>query len=155
MKLIAHRGNVCGPSDRENEPNYIEEALASGYDAEVDVWFHSGGFWLGHDKPTYNVNPSFFMLEGLWCHAKNFDALKALRIVKAEYFWHQEDDFTLTSSGYIWTYPGKSLGQNSIMVMPELSDGLNSIDKSIYGVCSDYVAKINENTIHALQSASR
>ena len=23
------------------------------------------------------------------------------------YFWHQTDDFTLTSHGYIWTYPGK------------------------------------------------
>lgn len=138
-----------GPSDRENEPSYIEESLAAGYDVEVDVWFYEGGIWLGHDKPTYHVNPSFLKMEGLWCHAKNFAALNALRIVGAEYFWHQEDDYTLTSSGYIWTYPGKKLGHCSIMVMPESCfDGLNSIDKSVYGICSDYVAKINENAQH-------
>ena len=22
------------------------------------------------------------------------------------YFWHQNDKFTLTSKGYIWTFPG-------------------------------------------------
>lgn len=141
MILIAHRGNLNGPNERENEPLYIEEALSAGYDVEVDVWFHNGGFWLGHDAPTYQVNPSFLKYKGLWCHAKNFNALKALRILKVEhYFWHQEDDFTLTSSGYFWTYPGKELCGYSIAVMPELVG--DAIDKSIYGICSDYVSTI-------------
>ena len=40
MKLIAHRGNIDGPNpERENSPEYIEEALKAGYDVEVDVWY--------------------------------------------------------------------------------------------------------------------
>ena len=35
-------------------------------------------------------------------------------------FEHQEDDVTLTSEGYIWTYPNKQLTDNSIAVLPEL-----------------------------------
>lgn len=31
-------------------------------------------------------------------------------------FWHQEDDYALTSSGYIWTYPDKLLTDKSIIV---------------------------------------
>jgi hypothetical protein len=37
------------------------------------------------------------------------------------YFFHQEDDITLTSKGYIWAYPGKQPIKNSIAVMPELN----------------------------------
>jgi hypothetical protein len=147
MRLIAHRGNRNGPSNRENEPSYIEEALAAGYDVEIDVWFHQGGIWLGHDAPTYHVNPSFLKTPGLWCHAKNFAALNTLRICKTKhYFWHQEDDFTLTSSGYIWTYPGKQLSRHSIAVMPELIGDVNAIDKSIYGICTDYVSIVTHET---------
>ena len=37
MKLIAHRGNIDGPSDEQNSPDYIDNALSLGYDAEIDV----------------------------------------------------------------------------------------------------------------------
>ena len=149
MRLIAHRGNTNGPSDMENHPTHIEQALNEGYDVEVDVWFVDGEFYLGHDEPTYKVEPNFLFEEGLWCHAKNWQALNELKWWGVEhYFWHQEDDFTLTSSGYIWTYPGGVVGEDSIAVMPEQ---INLIDKSIFGICSDYVADY-ENHPHPHQS---
>ena len=27
--------------------------------------------------------------------------------MNCHYFWHQEDDYTITSKGIIWAYPGK------------------------------------------------
>ena len=38
MIRIAHRGNFAGINrDRENSPDYIEEAIAAGYNVEVDA----------------------------------------------------------------------------------------------------------------------
>ena len=38
MKLISHRGNIDGPQpDRENSPNYINEAIEAGYNVEIDT----------------------------------------------------------------------------------------------------------------------
>ena len=51
-------------------------------------------------------------------------------------FFHQEDDVTLTSKGYIWTYPNKQL-TNKSMVLPK------TIDKNLecFGVCTDEVVR--------------
>ena len=51
-------------------------------------------------------------------------------------FWHQEDDVTLTSKGYMWTYPGKPLTDNSICVKPKKND---KIMKKTFGICSDFI----------------
>ena len=57
MKLIAHRGNINGiNSQRENTIDYIEEAIQLGYDVEIDLNLHKGGFYLGHDKPEQEVS---------------------------------------------------------------------------------------------------
>ena len=63
---------------------------------------------------------------------------------KLNYFWHQEDDYTLTSQGYIWTYPGKSLTSNSVMVLPEQTGISFEICKNLdcYGICSKFVDSI-------------
>ena len=42
-----------------------------------------------------------------------------LEKIKSNYFWHQNDDYTITSKGYIWAYPGKKLNKNAIYVLPE------------------------------------
>jgi len=40
MLLISHRGNIDGKQlNRENHPDYIEEALNLKFDVEVDVWY--------------------------------------------------------------------------------------------------------------------
>lgn len=145
MNLIAHRGNTCGPSEFENSPAHIVSAIKGGFDVEIDVWFSDGSFYLGHNKPTYSVQPDFFCDE-MWCHAKNIEALVELKKQGVKhYFWHQTDDYTLTSSGYIWTFPGKALTESSIAVMPELIYPGHLIpDPNIYGICSDYVGDIHE-----------
>lgn len=145
MKYIAHRGLIDGPnSDLENNPEHIIKTLSMNFDCEIDVWLLSDGWWLGHDKPQYIVNENFIGKQGLWLHCKNLDALLELstRDIKYEYFWHQEDDFTLTSGQYIWTYPGKHLTCNSIAVQPEARLDWWTWTKScknIAGVCTKYV----------------
>ena len=38
MILIAHRGNTIGPNiEKENHPDYIDEAIKKGFDVEVDI----------------------------------------------------------------------------------------------------------------------
>ena len=114
MIFISHRGNINGINKKlENSPKDINNAINKGYDVEVDVWY-TDNFYLGHDKPEYKISKSFLENKNLWCHAKNLKALEKLQKLKTKYFWHQEDDYTLTSNGYIWTYPGKNLSKKSI-----------------------------------------
>jgi len=139
MKFISHRGNISGPIiNYENNPDYIVAALKLGYDVEIDVRFFDSFFYLGHDKRQYKVNHEFLEKKGIWCHAKNFEALEKLQKLNCIYFWHENDDYTLTSNGYIWTFPKKKLLEKSICVLPEKS---NYKLIKCYGICSDYIMK--------------
>ena len=144
MILIAHRGNTVGPNpDSENRPEHIDKALAAGYDAEIDVWFKHGTFWLGHDEPQYAVQSDYLENERLWCHAKNLEGLeKMLANRKIHCFWHQEDDVQLTSKGYIWTYPNKQYGSMSICVLPDSPEQI----QGAAGVCLDDFSLLNDKT---------
>jgi hypothetical protein len=156
MKLIAHRGNIEGPNPlEENNIVYIEKAISAGYDAEIDFWYFEDNFYLGHDEPQYEVSTTWLTTnkEFLWIHCKNQSALEKLSnsSVDYNYFWHENDRYTLTSGGYIWSYPGQSYSSKFIIVMPENGDVLkffkndNIIRMSEYdchGICSDYVGRI-------------
>lgn len=145
MILIAHRGNISGIDDaRENSPKYISEALNIGYDVEVDVWHCNGEWYLGHDEPQYLIEELFLLQEGLWCHAKNTSALEALVALGVNCFWHQKDDYTLTSSGFIWAYPGKKLCAKSICVMPERYSAETYDFSECVGICSDNINYFKE-----------
>jgi hypothetical protein len=110
MYLISHRGNLNGvESENENNPKYLKIAINKGFNVEVDVRFEKEKFYLGHDFSQYEVNKDFLLNENIWCHAKTHNALLALDKINAHYFWHQEDDYTITSKGYFWTFPGKEL----------------------------------------------
>ncbi len=140
MILIAHRGNTHGPKpEYENYPQYVTEALKAGYDVEIDVWFTDNKFYLGHDNPQYEVPLIFLENEKLWCHAKNLGALEIMQGLNVHYFWHQNDDITLTSKNFVWTFPNKSLIYNSICVLPELYN--QEITSKATGICSDYISK--------------
>ncbi len=143
MYYISHRGNLSGSQPEfENKPAYIVEALNKGFDVEIDVWFKNGSFWLGHDEPTYRIYYSFLQNKKLWCHAKNIKALnEMLKIKNIHCFWHEEDTVTLTSKGYIWTYPEKDLTDKSICVLPNS----NSATQSYIGICSDYIERYKLN----------
>lgn len=128
-----------GPSYKENQPSYVLDTIDLGYDVEIDLWMISGFLWLGHNGPQYLIQDQFLIDNGskLWIHCKNLDALDYLNTnyKQLNYFWHQEDDFTLTSQGYIWTYPGKETTSLSIIV-----DLDGKTEYNCYAICSDYVA---------------
>jgi len=143
MKVISHRGNLNGPNpSTENSIPVINIALYHGFDVEIDVWFKNNKWYLGHDRPIYQVEESFLQNKKLWCHAKNLDALNLmLKNNKIHCFWHQNDDFTLTSKNYIWTYPNKHTTDNSIIVLIKKQ----KIPKKTFGICTDFpVSFINE-----------
>jgi hypothetical protein len=145
MKLIAHRGLINGP-DRsiENAPAQIMRSLSMGFECEVDLRIENDEFYLGHDGPEYHTTESFLRKPGLWIHAKNLNALNWLTTTDLNYFWHQEDDFVVTSYKQIWTYPGKELTPNSVAVMPEWNDpNFENIPTNCFGICSDYVLQIS------------
>lgn len=146
MILISHRGNLNGPvPQRENDPEYVDQALNLGVDVEVDVRCINGEWYLGHDKPEYKINLQWIEDRAykLWVHCKNIEALTTLKSLNSElnYFWHQTDKATLTSRGYIWAYPGEQPMTQSIAVMPEY---YNDDVTQCIGVCSDYVVKYEE-----------
>ncbi len=144
MRLIAHRGNIWGPQPNvENDPSLIEEVIRLGYDVEIDVRLIHGELFLGHDEPQYKVDMKFFarICESAWIHCKNLEALHFfLKMPEFNCFWHQNDDYTVTSHGFIWASPGKPVTTNSIIVMPELAPE-RFIDHTAFGICSDYVSK--------------
>ena len=146
MIYIAHRGLMDGPSkELENRPDQIKKALNLGYDCEIDVRYIEGEWFLGHDNPDYPIDFNFLQQDRLWLHAKNLDALYILTAFnRLNYFWHQEDDFTLTSQGYIWTYPGKPLTKDSVCVMPEWNSNILEFNEDCYGVCSDFVGQMKK-----------
>ena len=139
MKIISHRGNLIGPNkEEENKMNYIDNSLSLGFDVEIDLWYVNGEFYLGHDNPEHRTSFEFISKNGLWIHAKNIDALYQLTKTNLHYFWHQNDDFTLTSKNFIWTYPDKETTKNSVIVT--LENNINKfLNLDIYGVCTDYV----------------
>jgi DNA gyrase inhibitor GyrI len=57
-------------------------------------------------------------------------------------FWHQEDDRTITSKGFVWTYEGKDLGRKSIACWMD-ADG-NFPSSVVFGICTDYPDKVKE-----------
>ena len=140
LKIISHRGNLIGPNPhRENHPEYIDRAITSGFDVEVDLWVKDNVAYLGHDEPSHRVTTGWLLERGdrLWIHCKNIAAAVWAqdRISTLNYFWHQNDTMTLTSKGYWWVYPGNQPIANSIAVMPELK---NDSTELCYGVCTDY-----------------
>ena len=145
MKLIAHRGNINGPSTNENKPEYILHAISLGYYVEIDLWKIGDSLFLGHDKAEYPITLDFFtpfVREFVYVHAKNIPALKFLVDNDINCFSHDKDNAVLTLRGEIWTFPGQELTTKSICVMPEwITKDINTI-KNVAGICSDFVGKI-------------
>jgi hypothetical protein len=142
MIFISHRGNLEGPSPQnENKIAYIKHILdLTQFHVEVDVWCINNILYLGHDEPGEIVPTEWFSSLRFWFHAKNVEALQYLqRLHRVKYFWHQEDDYTLTSNHKIWTYPGKQLVAGSVAVVPEVSYTGNLWD--CHAICTDYVYK--------------
>lgn len=149
LRLIAHRGLLNGPDpDLENRPEEIDKAINYGFDVEVDVRVISDpsqgdryplAAFLGHDEGQYEV-PFEWLVERngvLWIHCKNIETYVTLLnynyrsspLDQLHLFFHDKDDVTRTSEGYMWYYPGKQVedrsynnsycGSRRVQVMPE------------------------------------
>jgi hypothetical protein len=146
MIKIAHRGNISGPNEElENNPDYLYKAILAGYDVEADFWLIKGKFYFGHDEPIYPVDiyDIHQNVKKIWLHCKNLEALDFTLSIPNYYrsFWHQEDDFTITTNGYIWTYPGKPITNKSILVVKDVpSKDMLSLDMA--GICSPYIGEL-------------
>lgn len=144
MKYIAHRGNLSGPkADYENKPSYIDRAISEGFDVEVDVWLIHENLFLGHDQADTQIDALFLFerMDKLWCHAKNLEALVFLVKQGFNCFYHDRDDYVLTSKNIIWAYPGQKVDKHTVCVMPERTpQQYTDVDiMDCYGICTDYV----------------
>jgi hypothetical protein len=141
MMLLAHRGNLTGPSIHENEPDYLANAIDSGFLVEADIWGASQTLFLGHDGPQYLMPEEYIKRygQGTIFHCKNLDALDFMRRSNQHFFWHQEDDYAFTSFGYIWAFPGKPV-KNTIhyIIVNKNAIELPVDMQDVAGICTDY-----------------
>lgn len=143
MKYIAHRGNINGRIEEyENYPPYIDSAIKLGYDVEVDIRMVNGIFFLGHDTSEYAITEQWLRDRGdkLWIHCKNTEVIEWFSSVGGfNYFWHQNDDYTLVSNGFVLVKPGAKLIKNSICCMPEME--LVGDITNCYAIMTDEIIK--------------
>lgn len=152
MRIIAHRGLVDGPNmTLENNPGHILNTLNSGFDCEIDLWKVQESLYLGHDSPVYKIDVDFLYNQGLWIHAKNIEAFQFLTSqFSLNYFWHQEDNYTLTSNGCIWAYPGQPVTEQCVAVLPErLDPSLDNLPRHVYAICTDFCHIVQEKLYFA------
>lgn len=155
MRYIAHRGNVTGKqNEQENTVPYILKAIELGFDCEIDVWRINGEMILSHDKPVSEMPMRIIPRElwnfrdKLWFHCKNIEALSYLISLDPvpRCFYHDEDDYTLTSDNHIWAYPGAIVTRKTIIVMPEwdIRKHEDAEFRSCAGICSDNITYYKE-----------
>lgn len=151
MLIIAHRGNLSGSNPiSENQPEYIDDALRNGFDAEIDLRIVNDELFLGHDSPDHRIDFDWLLNRRnfLWIHCKNAEALVFLNnntSANLNYFWHNTDDYTLTSLGYIWAFPElPNIGKYCISVMPRIIDTPKLYKSYSFGVCTDYAIATRE-----------
>lgn len=151
MLLISHRGNLSGPDkELENNPKHLEHVMQK-YCVEIDLRIHKNKLYLGHDECQYEIKHDWLCnhYPFLWIHCKNAEALEYCSKTNfLHYFWHNTDDYTITSLGYVWAYPGKiNVGNKCISVMPELFWQLNELgknQKNFRGICTDFCIKYDK-----------
>ena len=144
MIFISHRGNIDEVyPDRENSPNYIDEAIGQGYDVEMDVRLIAGKFYLGHDGPEYEVQLQWLLdrRAHLWVHTKNFAALSALITEPLRTFYHQKENHTIINHcNLIWSHELSEANEKSIIPLISQEDiARQPMPQHVYGVCSDFV----------------
>ena len=151
MKLISHRGNIKKPNPkRENSPSYIDIAISSGYEVEIDIRFINNKFYLGHDYPQYEITELWLekRKNKLWIHCKDLDS--SIQLSKSKngfmFFCHTSDPYVLTSNNFIWLHDlDLNVSEKTIIPLLSLSD-IDEFEHNIpYAVCSDYISYCEYN----------
>jgi len=141
IKIISHRANLYGPdSSRENYLKSIKECISLGFDVEIDLRTKGKNLYLGHDDLQEKVSLDFLIENNkkLWIHCKDFETLNFMIDKKLHYFWHQKDDYTLTSKKIIWTYPNKLVDKKSIIVCLTKKQHMKYVNSNCLGICTDW-----------------
>jgi hypothetical protein len=139
---IAHRGLIDGPNHEiENSMTTITEWCRQGKASELDIWWHKGAFWIGHDEPRERISKEFLHSEYLWIHAKNAEAFYQLQKLSNEkgwglrIFYHIDEDYALTTTGETIILPGLPDVEGWTYMMPEMRDIMPTVAGKI---CSDF-----------------
>ena len=149
MKLISHRGNISGLCpELENQTSYIQRAINSGYDVEIDVRIIDDSLFLGHDVPDYEVSLSWLLehRDYLWVHAKNFRALSHLVDQNLRVFYHQKENHTIINNcNLIWSHELSEANEKSIIPLlsqEDITDYYQDNGAKVAGVCSDFISSL-------------
>ncbi len=153
VKYYAHRGNTEGRDEsRENDPSYLLEALAGGFEVEADVWYdeETVSFWFGYEEPMYEFPLSLVSHPRVLVRAMDIVSLNKLMSlpvgIRPHVYYHKSDDDTLTSEGKIWsncqgTESDGFEGDASIAAMNEFEGNLAILQRGVaHGICSDDVS---------------
>ena len=84
------------------------------------------------------------MIKKFWFHAKNFEALDKLKILKKANFFGIKMMTIQLLTRVFWTYPGKNLLKKSICVLPEQYTKQKKFN-GILGICSDNISTYKKN----------
>jgi len=143
MRFIAHRGNIVGPNPaQENKLEYIDKAISNGCDVEIDLRTKNKRLFLGHDGPDHEVTLNWLMdrKENLWVHIKDYGSLIAVMNTDLKYFCHEQDKYTLTSNGYIWSHDlSNQMNEKCIVPLLSKESVQDYKQKDFYAVCTDYI----------------
>ena len=168
MILIANRGNLYGPlPETENSTDTLNDAIARGFHVTIDLWWYDDCFWLGTRSPKYKLMGGGedwlqYSMNSLWIHARDPEALRRASDLGLNVFWHQTDEYALTTWGYMLGFYGRPpVGDQFVHMMPEVATlplettftehVLDACEHS-YAVRSDYVGKIDDDLVSILSS---
>lgn len=144
--IISHRGNLDGPiPERENSPDYIDQAIKWGFVVEIDIRYKGGKLWLGHDYAQWPVEIEWLEQRhpNLLVHIKDWDVLTQTQVWhKFHSFCHVGDPFTVTSHGLLWIHD-LSLPYTQESIIPlitqqQVVDYNNAPRKTPGHICTDH-----------------
>jgi hypothetical protein len=145
MILISHRGNTEGPIlEKENSPDYIDNAIKNNLIVEVDISYLKNKFFLGHDHTDYLINEKWILQRknNILFHCKNLKSCVNLHKLDKNIFMfcHSSDPYVIMSNGGIWVHD-INLELNEDCYIPLISqkdiDAYNK--RTVAGICTDYV----------------
>lgn len=150
MLLISHRGNIHGRKpESENHPEYIKIALRSGFYVECDLIVYKGQLILAHPHPdgsvgwseNNRVDEKFLQNPHLLVHCKTHETLIVARQIDGcHFFYHDKDDFTVTSKGWPIAHSSQGAKKKTICMLPEINGLSKESIEGCLGVCSDMIS---------------
>ena len=156
--LLKARLFYSSPLEKENNIKIILSNIREYPDMinELDIWIDSEEIYIGHDYQKNKIEPKILYenSKNLILHIKGIElkSEKSLNLFNnilsnCHFFTHQEDDFVITNKGWIWSHPRNGFVKNTICVLPEKIESIDSAIKknkfkSLKGICTDYPLKM-------------